>query len=151
VTVWGVDLGEAPWIALSLAASFGLYGLVRKVASVGPLVGFALETLLLAPPCLAYLALLAARDGMALPSQGPGVKALVMGAGLITALPLLCFTSAAQRLPLSTLGFLQYLAPSISFLLAVGIYGEPFGRTQAIAFACVWSALALFSFASRAR
>ncbi len=151
VTVWAVDLGEAPWIALSLAASFGLYGLVRKVASVAPLVGFALETLLLAPPCLAYLAYLAAQDGMALPSEGPGVKALVMGAGVITALPLLCFTSAAQRLPLSTLGFLQYLAPSISFLLAVGFYGEPFGRTQAIAFACVWAALALFSFASRPR
>jgi chloramphenicol-sensitive protein RarD len=151
VTVWAVDLGEAPWIALSLAASFGLYGLVRKVASVTPLVGFALETLLLAPPCLAYLAYLAAQDGMALPREGPGVKALVMGAGVITALPLLCFTSAARRLPLSTLGFLQYLAPSISFLLAVLIYGEPFGRTQAFAFACVWAALALFSFASRPR
>lgn len=151
VTVWAVDLGEAPWIALSLAASFGLYGLVRKVASVAPLVGFALETLLLAPPCLAYLAYLAAQDGMALPREAPGVKALVMGAGVITALPLLCFTSAARRLPLSTLGFLQYLAPSISFLLAVLIYGEPFGRTQAFAFACVWAALALFSFASRPR
>jgi chloramphenicol-sensitive protein RarD len=151
VTVWAIDLGEAPWIALSLAASFGLYGLVRKVASVAPLVGFALETLLLAPPCLAYLAYLAAQDGMALPREGPGVKALVMGAGVITALPLLCFTSAARRLPLSTLGFLQYLAPSISFLLAVLIYGEPFGRTQAFAFACVWAALALFSFASRPR
>jgi chloramphenicol-sensitive protein RarD len=151
VTVWAVDLGEAPWIALSLAASFALYGLVRKVASVAPLVGFALETLLLAPACLAYLAYLASQEGMALLHEGPGVKALVMGAGVITALPLICFTSAAKRLPLSTLGFLQYLAPSISFLLAIGIYGEPFGRTQAIAFACVWVALALFSFASRPR
>jgi len=151
VTVWAVDLGEAPWIALSLAASFGLYGLVRKVASVTPLVGFALETLLLAPPCFAYLAWLASQDALALPSEGPGVKALVAGAGVITAAPLLCFTSAARRLPLSTLGFFQYLAPSISFLLAVGLYGEPFGRTQAIAFSCVWAALALFSFASRPR
>jgi chloramphenicol-sensitive protein RarD len=151
VTFWAVELGEAPWIALSLAASFGLYGLVRKVASVGPLVGFALETLLLAPPCLVYLAWLASQDAMALAREGPGVKALVAGAGVITAAPLLCFTSAAQRLPLATLGFLQYLAPSISFLLAVGLYGEPFGHTQAIAFACVWVALALFSFASRPR
>ena len=151
VTVWAVDLGEAPWIALSLAASFGLYGLVRKVASVAPLVGFTLETLLLAPASLAYLASLAAQDGMALPRESLGVKALVAGAGVITAAPLLCFTSAARYLPLSTLGFFQYLAPSISFLLAVGLYGEPFGRTQAIAFSCVWAALALFSFTSRPR
>ena len=149
VTVWAVDLGEAPWIALSLAASFGLYGLVRKVAAVTPLVGFTLETLLLAPPALAYLAQLAADGGMTLPRESLGVKALVAGAGVITAGPLLCFTSAARRLPLSTLGFFQYLAPSISFLLAVGLYGEPFGRSQAIAFSCVWAALALFSFASR--
>ena len=70
---------------------------------------------------------------------------------MITAAPLLCFTSAARRLPLSTLGFFQYLAPSISFLLAVGLYGEPFGRAQAIAFSCVWAALALFSLATRGR
>jgi len=151
VGVWAVDLGEAPWIALSLAASFGLYGLVRKVASVAPLVGFTLETLLLTPPSLVYLATLAAQDGMTLPHESLGVKALVVGAGVITAAPLLCFTSAARRLPLSTLGFFQYLAPSISFLLAVGLYEEPFGRTQAIAFSCVWAALALFSFASRPR
>ena len=151
VGVWAVDLGEAPWIALSLAASFGLYGLVRKLASVTPLVGFTLETLLLTPPALAYLAYLATQGAMALPREGLGVKTLVVGAGVITAGPLLCFTSAAHRLPLSTLGFFQYLAPSISFLLAVGLYGEPFGRTQAIAFSCVWAALALFSLASRPR
>jgi chloramphenicol-sensitive protein RarD len=151
VAVWAVDLGEAPWIALSLAFSFALYGLVRKLASVAPLVGFALETLLLAPPCFAYLAWLAGQDALALAREGAGVQALMAGAGVITAAPLLCFTSAAHRLPLSTLGFFQYLAPSISFLLAVGFYGEPFGRTQAIAFSCVWIALALFSFSSRPR
>jgi chloramphenicol-sensitive protein RarD len=149
VTVWAVELGEAPWIALSLAASFGLYGLVRKVASVAPLVGFTLETLLLTPPALAYLAYLAAQGGMALPSESAGVKALVAGAGVITAAPLLCFTSAARLLPLSALGFFQYLAPSISFLLAVWLYGEPFGRAQAVAFSCVWAALAVFTLASR--
>jgi len=116
---------------------------------VAPLVGFTLETLLLAPPAIAYLAYLAAQGGMALPHESPGVKALVVGAGVITAAPLICFTSAARRLPLSTLGFFQYLAPSISFLLAVWLYGEPFGRTQAVAFACVWAALAVFTIASR--
>jgi chloramphenicol-sensitive protein RarD len=151
VTVWAVALGEAPWIALSLAASFGLYGLVRKLASVAPLVGFTLETLLLAPPALAYLAALSAQNAMTLPSTSLGVKALVAGSGVITAAPLLCFTSAARRLPLSTLGFLQYLAPSITFLLAVGLYGEPFGVSQAIAFTCVWAGLALFSFSTRPR
>jgi chloramphenicol-sensitive protein RarD len=149
VTLWAVDLGEAPWIALTLAASFGLYGLVRKVASVAPLVGFTLETLLLAPPALAYLAYLGSQDAMALPHEGPGVKALVAGAGVITAAPLICFTSAARRLPLSTLGFFQYLAPSISFLLAVWLYGEPFGRTRAVSFGFVWAALAVFSLSTR--
>lgn len=149
VGLWAVDLGEAPWIALSLAASFGLYGLVRKVASVTPLVGFTLETLLLTPPALAYLAYLAAQGSMALPHEGPGVKALVVGAGVVTAAPLLCFTSAAHRLPLSTLGFFQYLAPSITFLLAVWLYGEPFGRTQAVAFSFVWAALVVFSLGTR--
>jgi chloramphenicol-sensitive protein RarD len=149
VTVWAVDLGEAPWIALTLAASFGLYGLVRKVASVAPLVGFTLETLLLTPPALAYLAYLGSQDAMVLPQESLGVQALVVGAGVITAGPLICFTSAAQRLPLSTLGFFQYLAPSISFLLAVWLYDEPFGRTRAVAFGCVWAALAVFSLSTR--
>jgi chloramphenicol-sensitive protein RarD len=149
VTLWAVELGEAPWIALSLAGSFGLYGLVRKVAAVGPVVGFALETAILAPAALAYLAWLASHDAVAMAGQGASVQALVAGAGLVTAGPLLCFTAAARRLPLSTLGFLQYLAPSISFLLAVAVYDEPFGRAQALAFSCVWLALAIFSLATR--
>jgi chloramphenicol-sensitive protein RarD len=149
VLYWAIDLGEAPWIAVSLAASFGLYALVRKVAAVSPLVGFTLETLLLAPPALAHLAWLGAHGATTVPRPDAASWALVASSGVITAAPLLCFTSAARRLPLSTLGFLQYLAPSISFLLAVGVYGEPFGRTQAISFACVWSALAIFSVASR--
>jgi chloramphenicol-sensitive protein RarD len=146
---WAVELGEAPWIALSLAASFGLYGLVRKVAAVGPLVGFTLEVSILAPAAIAWLALLDARGETALPEQGAGLKALVACAGVVTAAPLLCFISAARRLPLSTMGFFQYLAPSIAFLLAVGLYGESFGRGQAIAFSCVWAALAVFSLATR--
>jgi chloramphenicol-sensitive protein RarD len=149
VAGWAIELGQAPWISLSLAASFGLYGLVRKVAAVGPLVGFTLEVALLAPAALAYLALLGGRDAQAVPQQSAFLQALVAGAGVITAAPLLCFISAARRLPLSTLGFLQYLSPSISFLLAVAFYDEPFGRAQAVAFSCVWVALALFSLATR--
>jgi chloramphenicol-sensitive protein RarD len=149
VALWAWQLGQAPWISLSLAASFGLYGLVRKLAAVQPLVGFTLEVLLLAPAALAYLAWLAAGDGMALLGADPLVKGLVAGAGVITAAPLLCFTSAAQKLPLSTLGFLQYLAPSITFALAIALYDEPFGRAQALAFGLVWAALALFTLATR--
>jgi chloramphenicol-sensitive protein RarD len=149
VLAWAIDLGEAPWIALMLAASFGLYGLVRKLAAVGPLEGFTLEVLMLAPAAAAYLAFLAANGTLAAPRESGDVHALLAGAGVITAAPLLCFTSAARRLPLSTLGFFQYLAPSLSFLIAVAVYREPFGRAQAIAFACVWVALALFSLATR--
>jgi chloramphenicol-sensitive protein RarD len=149
VLYWAIDLGEAPWIALTLAVSFGLYGLVRKLAAVGPLEGFTLEVLLMTPAAGWFLASLAADGAMAAPQQSAGLLALLAGAGVITAAPLLCFTSAARRLPLSTLGFFQYLAPSLSFAIAVGIYHEPFGRAQAIAFACVWAALALFSLSTR--
>ena len=149
VLYWAIELGEAPWIALTLAASFGLYGLVRKLAAVGPLEGFTLEVLLLAPAAGWYLAHLAAQSALAAPQQDAGLHAVLAGAGVITAAPLLCFTAAARRLPLSTLGFFQYLAPSLSFVIAVGLYHEPFGRGQAIAFACVWLALALFSLATR--
>ncbi len=149
VLSWAIGLGEAPWIALTLAASFGLYGLVRKLAAVGPLEGFTLEVLLLAPAAALLLVHLGSGDRLAAPQLSAGVQALLAGAGVITAAPLLCFTSAARRLPLSTLGFFQYLAPSISFLIGVGLYHEPFGRGQASAFACVWAALALFTLATR--
>ena len=149
VVYWAVDLGEPPWVALTLAASFGLYGLVRKLAAVGPLEGLTLETGLLMPVALAYLAQRAAQGVLTLPQEDLGLTAFLAGAGVITAAPLLCFTSAARLLPLSALGFFQYLAPSISFLIAVGLYREPFGRAQAIAFACVWAALAVFSLATR--
>lgn len=149
VLYWAIDLGEAPWIALSLAVSFGLYGLVRKLAAVAPIEGFTLEVLLLAPAAAWFLARLSHGGTLAAVQQGAEVHALLAGAGIITALPLLCFTSAAHRLPLATLGFLQYLAPSLSFLLAVFLYQEPFGAGQAVAFACVWTALALFTVATR--
>ena len=119
------------------------------MASVGPLEGFTLEVLLLTPAAGWYLASLSTHGALVAPQQSAGLHAILAAAGVFTAAPLLCFTSAARRLPLSTLGFFQYLAPSISFLIAVGLYHEPFERAQAIAFACVWAALALFSLATR--
>jgi chloramphenicol-sensitive protein RarD len=138
-------LGEPPWIALALAGSFGLYGLVRKAAPVGPTAGFGLEMLLLAPFAAAYLLALGSDGGAVLPHASDGVKALVAGTGVATAAPLWWWNRAARELRLATLGFLQYLAPSLTFALAVFGFGEPFTPTHAFAFGCVWLALAIVS------
>lgn len=145
VVILALGLGEPPWIALALAGTFGAYGLVRKRAPVGPVAGFGVEMLLLAPCAAAYLLLLGADGGVALSGADGRVQALVAGSGAVTAVPLLWFTSAAQRLRLATLGFFQYLAPSVAFLLAVFAFGEPFTRTHALAFGFVWLALAVYS------
>jgi len=145
VATLAVRLGEAPWIALALAGSFGCYGLVRKKARVGPVAGFGLEMLLLAPAAAAYLLVLGAEGGLSLPGQTPRVQALVAAAGVVTAAPLLWFNHAARRLRLATLGFFQYLAPSVAFALAVFAFGEPFTPAHAFAFGCVWLALAIYS------
>lgn len=134
--------GQVPWIALVLAGSFGSYGLVRKTAKVDALVGSTVETLLIAPVALAYLASL---GGGAFVHADAPTTALLVGAGAITAVPLVFFTSAARLLPLSTVGFLQYLTPTGQFLLAVIAYGEPLARDKLVAFALIWFALALFS------
>jgi chloramphenicol-sensitive protein RarD len=142
----GVAVGGLPWVALVLAFSFAFYGLVRKLAPVAPVVGFGLETLLLAPVAVAYLAWSGASGRAAFPAAQPALQLLVVAAGAFTAAPLLCFNSAAKRLRLATLGFFQYLAPSITLLLAVALYDEPFTRDHAASFGCVWAALALYSF-----
>jgi chloramphenicol-sensitive protein RarD len=145
VVTLAVHLGEPPWIALALAGSFGLYGLVRKAAAVAPSAGFGLEMLILAPPAAAYLLALGAEGGAVLPGAGAGVQALVAGTGIVTAAPLWWFNRAARELRLATLGFFQYLSPSIALGLAVFAFGEPFTATHAFAFGCVWLALALVS------
>jgi chloramphenicol-sensitive protein RarD len=137
-------LGHAPWISLVLAASFGSYGLVRKLAKVDALVGSAVETTVVAPVAIAYLIVLAARGGGGLGHASVAIQLLLLSTGLVTALPLLLFNSAARRLPLSTVGFLQYLAPTGQFVLAQ-IYGEPFAPEQWLAFGLIWLGLAIFS------
>jgi chloramphenicol-sensitive protein RarD len=144
VLVLALQVGETPWIPLALAASFGAYGLVRKAAPVGPIAGFGLEMLLLAPCAAAYLLASGAR-GAVLPDAGPGVRVLVAASGIVTAVPLLWFNRAARDLRLATLGFFQYLAPSIGFALAVFAYGERFTPAHAVCFGCVWTALAITS------
>jgi len=131
-----------PWIALSLAGSFGLYGLVRKTARVEALVGSTIETLLMAPIAAIFLA---TRGGGAIAHVDPQTVALLVSTGVVTAVPLVLFTSAARALPLSTVGFLQYLTPTGQFLLAVLAYGEPLAHDRFIAFMWIWAGLVVFS------
>jgi chloramphenicol-sensitive protein RarD len=140
-----VNLGQLPWISLAVALSFGLYGLLRKIAPVGALVGLTVETILLAPLAGGYLLWEARRGSSAFLHGGPTMTTLLLLAGPLTAIPLLCFAAAARRLPLSTIGFLQYVSPTLQFLLAVFVYGEPFDRGRAGAFACIWVAVAIFA------
>ena len=140
-----IALGSLPWVALVLAFSFGFYGLLRKTAPVEPIVGFAAETLALIAPAGAYLVWLAASGAAVVPTGALDFDLLIVASGLITAAPLITFNAAARRMNLTTLGFFQYIAPSISFVVAILLYDEPFGRSQAITFACVWVALVVYS------
>jgi chloramphenicol-sensitive protein RarD len=139
------EYGELPWIALVLPTTFGVYGLVRKVASAQPLAGFALEMALLLPAALGYAIWLLASGRSALLAASWRTNLLVAASGIVTALPLIWFVSAARRLPLVTLGMFQYLSPSLALGIAVWLYAEPFTRVQAITFGGIWLALSLYS------
>jgi chloramphenicol-sensitive protein RarD len=138
-------LGRPPWIAISLAMSFGLYGLLRKRLEVGPMLGLLWETSLMFLPALAYLVYLSTQSGMQFLQVSTHIDLLLIGLALVTVLPLIWFNMAAQKLPLSILGFFQYVAPSLSFLIAVFLYGEQFTTGHAVAFSCIWLALGLVS------
>ncbi len=134
-----------PWIALTLAFSFGCYGLVRKVVAVESLIGVAFEAAILAPLALGYLLWLAHEGRGSFGIAAPGLDLLLMGSGLATALPLVWFAAAARKLPLTTIGLLQFSSPSATFLLGILAYGEPFSGAEAVTFACVWVALGLYT------
>jgi chloramphenicol-sensitive protein RarD len=138
-------VGELPWIALALTASFGLYGLVRKTAPVDGLIGLAVETMLLAPLALAGLAVGVTSGTATFGHNEWLVDGLILLSGVLTTIPLLCFGQAARRLPLSTLGFIQYLGPSLQFVLAVLVFKEPFLPALRVSFAFIWAALAVFT------
>jgi chloramphenicol-sensitive protein RarD len=138
-------IGEIPWIAFTLACSFAAYGLIRKVVPADALVGLTIETLFLLPPSVAFLAWWMQRPDSAFGRMGPQLDILLVASGVVTTVPLLWFGAAARRLRLSTLGFLQYLAPSLQLLLAVLVYDEPFRREQQISFGLIWTALVLAS------
>ncbi|MDB9494250.1 EamA family transporter RarD [Spirulina major CS-329] len=144
VVIFIQDLGQVPWIALGLAFSFALYGLLRKMIAIAPLVGLAVETLMIAPLLLILVGVWELR-GLGHFTATPGITLAFIGAGIVTSMPLLWFNNAAKRLPLVSLGFYQYLAPTLQLSIGVFLYREPFTTTHGITFGCIWAALALYS------
>lgn len=140
--------GSLPWIALTLAFSFAFYGVVKKIAPLGSLFGLMLETSILVIPAIAYLFIADKTGNGAFFHTGTTNDLLLIGAGVITTFPLLMFASAAQQIPLSLIGILQYISPTLQFLCGVVILGEKFTFTQSIGYGIVWIALILFGFES---
>lgn len=140
-----VSYGAVPWVSLALALTFGLYGLMKKIAPLGSLHGLALETALVLPPVLVYLLVVGSRGGGAFIQAGFATTLLLIGCGVVTAVPLLFFALGARRVPLSTMGLLQYITPTIQFMTGVFLYHEPFNLDRAVGFAIIWLALIIFS------
>lgn len=145
VTYLTLSSGKTPVLALILGWTFAFYGLLRKTVRADALTGLLIETALLAPLSAGYLLWLFAHGDNAFAAQSRTTDLLLLAAGVVTATPLLWFSNAARRLRLSTIGFLQYIAPSLQFLLAVVFFGEPFTAKHQFSFACIWVALAVFT------
>lgn len=141
-----LQLGVVPWVSLSLAITFGLYGLVRKTTVVGPLSGLFVETLCMAPISMAFLIWCFSQGNSQFLQQGGQSALLLIGSGILTALPLLAFAAAAQRLSLTVVGFMMYLNPILQFATAVFILREPYNMDQLVTFAIIFAALSVFSF-----
>lgn len=146
VTYLTASLGSLPVLSLILAGTFSLYGLLRKTVQADGPVALTVETGILLPVVTGFIVFKAARGEMAFLHVSRSIDLLLLVAGLVTTVPLLWFTNAVRRLRLATVGFLQYLSPSLQLLLAVVVYGEPFTRTHLVTFSCIWTALALYSF-----
>ena len=141
-----VRYGQVPWIALALAASFGLYGVVRKLAHVDAVAGLGVESAYLFLPAIAVLAWTEAHGGGGFGAgYGAAASTLLVLGGIVTALPLVGFAYAVRRIPLATVGLLQYIAPTLQFLIGVLVFREPFDRERLVGFACIWLALAIFA------
>lgn len=145
VTMLVVARGTLPWIAILLAVSWGAYSLLRKRSQLAAIPGLAVETLLLAPLAIGWLVVAAARGGGVLGHTSPGMHALVLASGLVTALPLMLFAYGARRIRLTTLGLLQYISPSLQLVLGVMVYGEPFRSSHLVSFGCIWLGLVLYA------
>jgi chloramphenicol-sensitive protein RarD len=137
--------GRVPWIALTLAFTFGTYGLLRKTSKAGSMVGLFFDTAILSPIVLVYLIILASHESGAFFSIDLRTDVLLIGSGIVTAVPLLLFAHGARRIPYSAVGFFQYIAPTGQLLIGVFLYGEAFSSTHAICFGLVWMAIAMYS------
>jgi chloramphenicol-sensitive protein RarD len=144
VTYLTITYGRLPWIALSLAVTFGLYGLVKKLSPLGSVFGLTLETGIVFPIALVYLTVIQASGAGKFLHDGTTMDLLLVGAGIVTTIPLVMFASAAKEIPLNMIGVLQYFAPTIQFLIGVFLYKEPFDHTRLIGFGIVWVALVIF-------
>ena len=138
-------LGALPWVSLALAFSFGFYGLIRKSLQLHPVGGLAIETLMMLPPALACLAWFYSQGAVSFAHVDRSTDVLLMLGGVVTSFPLLCFAAAVGRLSLTAAGMFQYLAPSLTLVIAVVIFNEAFGVERLITFACIWVALLIFS------
>jgi chloramphenicol-sensitive protein RarD len=146
VAILALDSGGIPWVALTLAISWGFYALLRKTLPLGPNQGFFLEVLILSGPALLYILYLEFGSGQGhLYRTGLADTTLLLGCGVITAVPLMIYANGAKLLKLSTIGIMQYIAPTMIFLFAIFIFHEPFSLTSAVAFGLIWTALALYS------
>ncbi|MGI0153517.1 EamA family transporter RarD [Pseudidiomarina sp. WS423] len=143
-----VSFGSVPWVALILAGSFAIYGAIRKRLPIDSITGLWLETVILLPIVLVYMLFFAQSDNVNMLDNSWQINSLLVAAGVVTTAPLLCFTAAAQRIRYSTLGFFQYIGPSLMFILAVWVYHEPLASDKLVTFGIIWAALALYSFDS---
>jgi chloramphenicol-sensitive protein RarD len=145
ILMQAIGLGRIPWVALTLALSFGFYGYFRKTAKVGSASGLFVETLVLTPIAIGYLVFTFIRDGGVGLHADPGHLALLLLTGPATAAPLLMFAFAVQRLRLTTIGMLQYMSPTISFLLAIVVFNEPINAVRLVSFGLIWVSLAIYT------
>lgn len=137
--------GQFPWIAIVLALSFGLYGLAKKLINVESAVGLTLETLMVTPIALIYMGVLMVKGQSAFVTGNAGTEFFLAGAGVVTAVPLLYFAKGARMLPLSLLGFIQYLSPTLTLILGIFVYHEHFSKVQFLSFIFIWLALTIYS------
>lgn len=140
-----LNYGQIPFIALTLAISFGLYGLTKKMTKLSSGIGLTFETMVVTPIAIIYLIVLASKGEMVFLQFNLGTNLLLIGAGIATAVPLLLFASGAQLIPLFMVGVLQYIAPTITLIIGVVLYKEPFSSTEMVTFSCIWTALLLFT------
>lgn len=145
VLVLTINTGGVPWVSLILAFSFACYGFLRKTLPIGPSQGFFLETFILSIPALGYALWLAAKGQGHFGTTGMDDTLLLLACGPVTAVPLLLYAFGAKLLKVTTIGIMQYIAPTMIFLIAVFVFGEPFGGVRAVAFVLIWTALAIYT------